>query len=355
MDSYLSESGDDVEEKHCKPSMLFEQDLPVRSKQAFQLDITDQLNRIEKEAFPSQTRIADGHGILSAKIRSATFGTTHPDGRCMVKASYVEPGETDNVLFRSKQMVFTTEEVGQRGGVYSWNAQFEYDIHPPLVPHMQDDSRRMSDWNALTGDILFAVYDTRGGRSNVFLGQTLLPLRGLIQGIGASVHGGDQEEMNQDFILRARDGSTISHASIHLELQLRLPPEEPITPKATPSRLRKSLARRTRELKGASKCGSGAKDRHVEHLRYSRRRRARARTLRQAQISRENDQLNRRVRGVEATLNLPKGVHGRARYSTTKAGPPRDGPAIRSEVLESITSARVRLNEINGEDCYVRL
>lgn len=344
MDALLSEHEQTMEEKSFREDPLEEARPRRRSKQAFQLDIHEHLDRIQQEIFPSATRISSGHGILCATIHSATFAATETAealGRCFVKALYVEPGATDNVLFRSKQPIFTTEEVGEEGGCYAWDVSFEYEIHPPLVAHVSDEGRQLSDWNALPGDILFTLYDSSRGKANVFLGQTLVPLRGLVDGIGASIRGGQQPTKRQDFILRRRDGS-VMQASLNLALKLHLPPEEPVTPRASSCQKKAPATFRPRSRKGHS----GKQDIHVQHLRHSRRRRARTRTLRQEQISRENDQLNRRVRAVEPTLNLPKSRRKR-RGLDDAAG--FEGEQLRSQVVDSITRMRIRLNMLSGE------
>ena len=83
-------------------------------------------------------------------------------------------------------------------------------------------------WDALTGDLLCRHLQRRR-----FLGQALVPLRLLVDGAGASVHGGTQSQRDRWIPLTHRDGSR-AEGKLHLVLRLELPPDEALTPPSSP-------------------------------------------------------------------------------------------------------------------------
>lgn len=168
-------------------------------------------------------RIGLGAGDLHCEIIKASLSNLRSGCNVFVKVLYVEPGQTNNVLFRSKECIYQTK--ANTSHVY--NAQFHYKVLPPSSTKYNATHYKslQDDWNRLTGDLLFVLY-CREQELNMFLGQTLLPLRSLVDGFGDSISSGIQNTRHESYILKTRDGEDSGFGMLELMLRLSVPEDK---------------------------------------------------------------------------------------------------------------------------------
>ena len=256
----------------------------------------------EGNGITGDCRISLGDGILVGCVEGAKGLRLRSDGRygddkvqvppsVAVKVSFVEPGE-GSVLLRSRLPIHETQVSQASDSPTFSSGSFEYDVYCPT----KEDERGIprADWDSLCGDILFAVYDC-GRKSREFLGQVIVPLRVLVDGVGESVSGGTQSRRERWYQITQRDGSRAS-GELRIALRLELPPNEPCSPKP-------KLAPRGPLLRRTDRRG-GKKKRFTEQREdYIARQRRKAKN----RIAKENELLKQRLGNVRTCTSTLKG------------------------------------------------